>query len=860
MTAVENGVPANPTPARLRLRSQVAQAARILTPTWPITTFIAVNPLGGLEDRPFADAARLAGELFGARAALPETAFRTAYRDGRVTDRDLMTALRRLDVPRGAPLLFGVGSITADQLRLADLLHGTPAPGPRRRAATRSTREAPELAATVDAQTTKWCAAFLDTGQAAWAMPGRQLGFYRAWRELAHRDRSLTRLSRSRLRALPDRGEDACLAALDALAIPAPDRVDYLQAHLTQLPGWAAHVRWRAEQTALHEPGQPDGRIDLVDYLAVRLSYEAALLTDHPRPKGGVVAPVHQVETADQRARRVAEVLGVQASESQIAAAAEVLGRLPVEQRELLWLDAYEGHYRDDLLAQLTGRAPGGASSGGRPAAQLICCIDARSEGLRRHVEAVGQYQTLGFAGFFAVAIRYRELAGGVPSALCPALLQPRNDITELPAPEAPARAARQLAGRRALAGAETAFHTAKHGPASPFALAEAAGWAAGPLAAAKTLAPGPAGALRSRLHRHAAPTAPTTLTVAAGFTADERVLIATAALTMMGLHADFGRLVVLCGHGSSTENNPYAAALDCGACGGNRGAPNARTAAVILNGEDVRSRLAEAGIVIPSDTWFVAAEHDTARDRVDLLDRHLVPTTHLAELDQLAADLDIASARLSAERCAGLPGAPTARTPRTARRHVHSRSSDWAQVYPEWGLAGNAAFIIGPRAMTAGLDLQRRCFLHSYDAALDTDGGALETILTAPLVVAQWINCQYYFSTVDPTAFGAGTKTIHNVVGGIGVLAGHNGDLRPGLPWQSVAVGAQLVHEPMRLLAVVQAPLDRIGDIVDRNTVLTQLVGNDWISLAARERPTDPWFRHTPHGWQPWATPEDTQ
>ncbi|MBC7375284.1 MAG: DUF2309 domain-containing protein [Frankiales bacterium] len=860
MTVVVNGGPADARSARLRLRSQVAQAARILTPTWPITTFIAVNPLGGLENRPFADATRLAGELFGARGALPETAFRAAYREGRVTDRDLTAALRRLDLLGGTSLRFGAGSMTPDQLWLADLLHGTPAPGPRRRTATRSTREAPKLADTVDAQTTKWCAAFLDTGQAAWAMPGRRLGFYCAWRELAHRDRTLTRPVRSRLGSLPAHGEDACLAALDALAISQPDRVDYLQAHLTQLPGWAAHVRWRAEQTPQHEPGQPDGRIDLVDYLAVRLSYEAALLTDHPCATEGAVVPSQQVETADRRARRVAEVLDVQASESQLAVAAQVLGRLPVEQRELLWLDAYEGHYRDDLLAQLTRRASVGAPSRGRPAAQLICCIDARSEGLRRHVETVGHYETLGFAGFFAVAIRYRELAGGMPSALCPALIQPRNDITELPAPDAPARAARQLAGRRALAGAETAFHTAKDGPASPFALAEAAGWAAGPLAAAKTLVPGATGALRSHLHRRAAPPAPTTLTVTDGFTADERVLFATAALTMMGLHAGFGRLVVLCGHGSTTENNPYAAALDCGACGGNRGAPNARTAAVILNGQDVRTRLAEAGIVIPSDTWFVAAEHDTARDRVDLLDRHLVPPTHLTELDQLAADLAIAGARLSAERCASLPGAPTRRTPRTARRHVRSRSSDWAQVYPEWGLAGNAAFIIGPRAMTAGLDLHRRTFLHSYDAALDGDGAALETILTAPLVVAQWINCQYYFSTVDPTTFGSGTKTIHNVVGGIGVLSGHNGDLRPGLPWQSVAVGSRLVHEPMRLLAVVQAPLDRIGDIVDRNTVLTQLIGNDWISLAARERPTDPWFRHTPHGWMSWTTPEDTR
>ena len=165
-------------------------------------------------------------------------------------------------------------------------------------------------------------------------------------------------------------------------------------------------------------------------------------------------------------------------------------------------------------------------------------------------------------------------------------------------------------------------------------------------------------------------------------------------------------------------------------------------------------------------------------------------------------------------------------------------RSLDWAQVYPEWGLAGNAAFIVAPREISRGVDLQRRVFLHSYDADVDTDGSALETILTAPLVVAQWINCQYYFSTVCPQVFGAGTKTIHNVVGTVGVIAGHTGDLQLGLPWQSVCDGERLLHEPMRLLAAVQAPLARIDTIIGSNPILQQLFGNDWVGPC---RPREP-------------------
>lgn len=838
---------------RARLLADVAVAARILAPVWPLETFIAVNPLSGLEDRPFEQAIATAGELLGARGTLDEAAFRQAYAGGRVTEADLLDALAgRPGLLDAGPVRLGGRDLSAGELLLCDLLHGTPAPAPARRVRTQSERHAPELAEAVDAQAAKWCAAFLDAGQAGWRMPGRERGFYAAWRSLAPRDRTLPRSVGNSLRALPERADDTVLQALSSLAVSDAERCAYLQAHLACLPGWASHVHWRGRQGA---------GIDLVDYLALRLAYEAALLADAAPPPAHIRAGEREPDappppSPSERAVRVANVLAAaEATIAELAAAAALLERLPVAARALVWLDAYEAHYRNRLLEALSG-APA-ESLDERPTAQLVCCIDARSEGLRRLLEALGPCETLGFAGFFAVAIRYQDLAGGAPSALCPVLLEPRNEVRERPAAGAEALAERRLAGQRALSGAEEGFHAAKDDLIAPFALAEGSGWAAGPLAAAKTLAAGRYGVLRDRLHRRAAPAAPTVLTVQEAFSFEERALFAEVALTMMGLTDGFGRLVVLCGHGSRTENNPYEAALDCGACGGNRGGPNARTAAAILNAGDVRAQLAARGIEIPADTWFVAAEHDTASDRVTLLDRHLVPVSHHPELDRLAVDLREAGARLSAERSASLPGAPAGATPRTAARHVRARGSDWAQVFPEWGLAANAAFVIAPRAITRGVDLRRRCFLHSYEAAVDRDGSALETILTAPLIVAQWINCQYYFSTVDPVVFGAGTKTIHNVVGGIGVLAGHNGDLQLGLPWQSVADGRRLVHEPMRLLAIVQAPLERIDAIVARNTVLRHLFGNGWVALAAREAPTDPWLRHTPQGWQPWRREE---
>lgn len=844
----------SPEVRRARIRSDVNIAASILARSWPLETFIAVNPLAGLEELEFDEAIRVAGESIGARGTLAEPLFRRALEEGRVSDSDLLRALsRRFPELLARPEVeLGATRFPVSEILMRDLIDGEPSPPPVRVNRMISEELDPEAAETIDRQCSKWCAAFLDESQAGWKMPGRDKGFYAAWLDLGWRERSLPPQAREALRNLPESPEESILESLSALGVADGRRREYLQAHLTRMPGWAAHVRWHAG----HEGG-----IDLVGYLAMRLAYEAALAGDMTPASGAVATSPGPVApaTADERADRVASVLGLkeEASLAQLAGLSHLLSEMPVEQRPLLWLDAYESAYRDPLISSLNF-TEGARTS--RPASQLVCCIDARSEGLRRHFENAGPHETLGFAGFFAVAIRFRDLAGGMPSDLCPVLIDPRNEIAETALEGEEAAAARRVSGLNSIAAAAESFHAAESNLASPFVLAETTGWAAGPLSAARTVSARAFGSVRRKLVDRVAPAAPTVLDVEEGFTLEERLLFGEAALTMMGLVEGFAPVVVLCGHGSTTENNPYASALDCGACGGNPGAANARTAAAILNQEEVRRGLAERGIGIPGDTLFVAAEHDTTTDRVTLLDRHLVPEDRQPELDRIEADLATAGELLSAERSESMPGAPRRMTPAAAARHVESRSSDWAQVFPEWGLAGNAAFVVGPRSLTAGLDLERRAFLHSYEAGADPDGKALETILTAPLIVAQWINAQYYFSTVEPLVFGAGSKAVHNVVGGFGVLAGPGGDLQLGLPWQSVADGERLIHEPMRLLAVVQAPLGRIDSIIAENAVLQRLFNNGWLALAGRDDFNQPWMRHTAGGWQPWAEKEGTK
>ncbi|MBF6370317.1 DUF2309 domain-containing protein [Nocardia puris] len=835
---------------RAQLRAEISVAARVLTPVWPLSSFIAVNPLGGLEHRPFDDALTIAGDLYGACGTLGETEFRAAHATGRITKADLSEALERRfpDAVAAAPVEVDGRVHTAVEILLADLVHGSIPPAPARRLLTLSERRCARTAAAIDAQTVKWCSAYLDPGQASWTLPGRARGFYPAWADLAPRDPRLPAAARRALRDLPSDPADALSKALARLGVGhGGERIAYLRAHLTRLPGWASHILWHSNT--------PGSTIDLVDYLAVRVSYEAHLLDTTELPtRTAPPVPDRPSGTATDRAHRAAQALGTTGLDPDAEASiVRILDRLPVDSRPLVWLDAYETHYRRGLLEELDQPVP--APNLTRADAQLVLCIDPRSEGLRRHLEALGNYDTFGFAGFFAVASRIHALANGVPAIAAPALVTPHIDLYEQPDPTALTESQRHIAGLHTLAATTDAVHTAKADLAAPFALAEILGWASGPVAAAKTIAPRRYRRWRTRTRARIAPPARTVIDTAGGLGLDQRVQIAETALTVMGLTTGFARLVVFCGHGANTENNPFHSALACGACGGNPGGPNARAAVDILNDTEVRGKLLSRGIDIPDDTWFVAAEHDTTSDHVTILDRHRVPDTHRNDLDRLTTDLAEAGRRLAAERTSLLPGAPDRPSPHAAARHARTRSADWAQVYPEWGLAGNAAFIIGPRAVTAGIDLRRRCFLHSYNPDDDPTATALETILTAPVIVAQWINCQYYFSTVAPDTFGAGTKTTHNVVGGIGVLTGPAGDLRTGLPWQSVAVGNRLVHEPMRLLVLAYAPRERIDTIVARNPKVRDLVDNHWITLLARTDRSSPWHHRTRSGWSPYPT-----
>jgi uncharacterized protein YbcC (UPF0753/DUF2309 family) len=715
-----------------------------------------------------------------------------------------------------------------------------------------------------------WCAAWSDREISAWPWAGTD-GLWAAWRAMATvgSDRALGAPGfAAAVAALPDRADEAVTVLLDAMAIPPSERLDVLARTMGRLPGWAAHLAWRVTQR--HDDGaQP------TELVAVLLAYEALLADAVARRHLGCTGRITEVRGAlagrgmdpaeaarDASARDLAvgaAALGLDADTltgGDPAAEARIAALLSFDAtaRALIRARAAEERDRSPLLRAIVAQADDPTRPDTSPDAQVVCCIDVRSERLRRNLEASGAVETFGFAGFFGVPFHYVPAGADIGIDQCPVLVTPRNTVTET-APVGADRALATLLARRADVGtARESGHAVETEPVAPFALAEALGTFMALGAAARTFAPTLVANARPDPRRSGP--GRVDLDHAAGFTADERAYLAEAALRTFGLTRDFAPLVLLCGHDASTVNNPFGTAYRCGACGGQGGAPNARALAAILNDDAVRSRLAERDISVPPGTRFVAALHDTTTDTVTILDRDDVPSGWHAAMAALESTLAGATGATAQERWTRRPGLDHApRDARDALRSAARRAADWAQVRPEWGLAGNLAFVAAPRTLTAPLDLDGRVFLHSYEWEHDREGAALEVILTAPLVVAEWINTQYWCSAAAPEAFGAGDKALHNVVGGFGVLTGPRGDLRIGLPRQGAfAADGSRVHEPRRLLALVRAPRALVDGIVQRTAVLTDFVDNGWIDLAVVDPETGAVERRTRSGeWESW-------
>lgn len=622
----------------------------------------------------------------------------------------------------------------------------------------------------------KWCAVQFDRNQCVWVSPWKNLGLFAAWKSAAVHDRKPEVFGlpgfREFVRTLPDDATASlkqCLAALDPKDT---DLADYFHRHLAGNFGWAGHVQYLVREDALRGKDNPA----LLELLAIRLAYDAALhaaFGNDPQVRSAweMETPVSQNPELDQALSR--------------------------------WQSAYEAGYQKKLAADLVSQPP--TLPAARPAVQAVFCIDVRSEIARRHLEAaLPGTHTLGFAGFFGFPVAHQPALACKSAPRCPVLLVPPINSREIP----PANAARQQAEK----GAWKAF---QNSATSCFTFVETLGLAFG------------AKLISTREKRSPSPAPKPEM---AGLSASDRAALAEGALRGMSLTKNLARIILLCGHGSHSANNPYASSLDCGACGGHAGDVNARLAAATFNDPEVRVALAERGIAIPDDTHFIAGKHDTLTDDFLLYEKETIPASHRNEVAGLETALKKASAATRKERAPRLGLSES--EGESLEKAIRSRGTDIAQVRPEWALANNAALVAAPRSRTAGLKLDGRVFLHEYDPSTDPESKILTAILTAPVVVASWINLQYYGSRINPDQFAAGNKTIHQVVGGLGVIEGNAGDLRSGLPLQSIHDGNDFVHEPRRLTVVIESKPDLIDAVLAAQPGVRELFDNQWIHL----------------------------
>lgn len=766
------------TPSSPSVLDQADKAGRAIPPVWPLASSVAVNPYLGQTGQTLAEVGARLARVGGVRVTPPRRWHAAKIETGAITEADLAAAIA---VTPGAARLTPA-AVKAKAVEEAPAPRALPTIADL--AATQSGTDWPGIIAE---RIGAWAGGYFDQGQALWAAPRGQ-SLWRAWREAAAHDLTpeimgLQGFARKAHDA-PDTAEGFLASAVAHLGLPAEAIETYWHQLLMSLGGWAhvgRYTLWMAELRG----GQDQA---LTDLLAVRLFWEVALF--------------------DQYAAQIASSWN--AVKAGHAAPLEVSADLIID---AVLQEAAERANQRDLAALLS--SPGLPEEGlSRPVLQAAFCIDVRSEVFRRALEAQSpQIETLGFAGFFGLGASHRGFASDVDELRLPVLLNPGVHSCS----GGHAHGVKDQEARFA-ARASRAWGRFKLAAVSSFAFVESAG----PLYAGK-LARDALGLKKGHAAAEPAPQLYPALDLGA------RLNAAATILGAMSLTKGFARVVVLAGHGANVVNNPHASALHCGACGGYSGEVNARLLAGLLNAQDVREGLAANGVAIPPDTVFIGALHDTTTDTITLYTDDQDVSQHADDLRQVRAWFEAAGRLCRGERAKRLPRAKGADA-------IDQRSRDWAEVRPEWALAGCAAFIAAPRSRTAGRSLSGRAFLHTYAWREDKDFKVLELIMTAPVVVASWISLQYYGSVVAPETFGGGNKLLHNVVGGVGVLEGNGGALRVGLPWQSVHDGEKPAHDPLRLSVCIEAPREAMSAILDAHPGVRALFDQRWLHLFAMD------------------------
>ncbi len=577
----------------------------------------------------------------------------------------------------------------------------------------------------------------------------------------------------------------------------------FMRASLHQLSGWAGWQSWLDWQAGLEDHSSNTPHV--LGLTAILLAWDSVLIQWLKSQHNDI-------------AQKILQTLGYQVTNIQH------LYHLARQQLAPIWVwqRALEFSVQNPWIEQINQVSESNNSN--RPELQAIFCIDVRSEPMRRALESQNPgIETLGFAGFFGIPISYQTRDGSILRPQLPGLMAP--DLIAQQTTMQPERWLRLT---------KLGWQNSLDKPLSNLGMVEAGGLLKlVSLFKRVVLQSGTENPINRdarhneqwELKRNQIP-----------LSNSEKAELCAGIIKAMGISHRLAKVVLLTGHGSQTCNNHTSSSLDCGACGGQTGEVNVKVLADLLNSRTVRALMPDYGVIVPYDTQFYASLHNTTTDDI------LVFDAPEASWRQWVSNACI-QARGSRSKHFDAPQTPR---PTGLNRFFKQRATNWAQMRPEWGLCNNAAAFIAPRKLTRNLNFAGRAFLHEYHVSQDPEFKQLEKIMTAPLLVMNWINLQYYASVTVPNKYGSGNKLLHNVVGGhIGVFEGNGGDLRIGLSTQSVHDGKQYRHQPVRLSTFIQAPKEAIEVILSRHPDVASLVNNGWLYLYQIDDEHQVWHYH---------------
>lgn len=830
------------------IQRSIKLASKIIMPLSPIQTFAAVNPWDKLEDNTFEQVARKFKNSFNIDIYPNKKIIKEAV-DKNEIDQQIFKEKAwdyykkyKADIPLSESKAFFEKYLECETEQAIDKSENNYIKNTVKKLYDKgNTLSKPSeyyiddtnLEDILDHEMIKWSKLYLDNAQASWAMPGKENDFFIAWKNLALHDSLFTKNHKKIIKNLPNDAVNALNEMLLKLEISEAEYTEYFERHLLSLPGWAGIMLWYSEKNK-------NNKYLLTEYLATRISLKYILLQSKS------VREKKDNSVLEDKSKLVKKwfdynILSLEQWKDMSLVNRKKYCDFAVHFDNLfihkIYLEAWEETYIKNLEKEIINNYKNNSEFNTK--CQLAFCIDVRSEPFRRHIEKNDFIETIGVAGFFGLPIQKKTLKKPHIHNSLPVMIKPKHQIVEVEEANN-ANNNHYFEKNRYVNSLLYTFKLMKNNVFPSLLLPELSGPFLGFSSIVKSIFPQKTTDLSNKLKREHLEYSNTQLTInkieskselPIGFTESEKLYYAFTALKTMGLTKNFAPLVVLCGHSSKSENNPHQSSLQCGACGGAASGFNAKLLAMLCNLPEVRNMLVEKGICIPEETFFAAGEHITSTDDFEWIYIPELSQSADESLNFLKTLLPEVKKQVSEERLKKLP-----RVDHFINDSLpESRTKDWSEIRPEWGLAKNASFIIGDRTLTKNADLESRAFLHNYNWRTDPNLKVLNSIISGPALVAQWINLQYYASTVVPHIYGSGNKITQTITSGLGVMQGNASDLFVGLPWQSVMNSdSSVYHSPIRLHIIIQAPNKHVQKLLEINNDFKRKVQNNWVKLIS--------------------------